>query len=99
MQDGLEDAGATVVGPVPSVDEALRLINSETIDAAMLDVNLGAERSFPIAEALKARAKPFLFATGYNSADIAAEWQHATIVIKPLRIAAVERLLGLGHPR
>lgn len=95
----LEKAGATVVGPAPSVGQALRLIDaSTTIDAAVLDVNLGDERSFPIAETLQARGVPFLFATGYNSGDIPAEWRHATIVMKPLRITSVEQLLASRDP-
>ena len=93
----LERAGATVVGPVPSIHKALRLIESERIDAAVLDVNLGEEKSFPIAEALEAREVPFLFATGYNSADIPPEWQRANIVMKPLRISAVADLLRTAH--
>lgn len=92
----LENAGAIVAGPVPSVGEALRLLDGEpAVDAAVLDVNLGAdERSFPIAEALEARAIPFLFATGYNSADIPEEWRRARIEMKPLRLAAVAHLLA-----
>uniref|UniRef100_UPI0025E309C8 response regulator n=1 Tax=uncultured Sphingomonas sp. TaxID=158754 RepID=UPI0025E309C8 len=99
VQEELEGAGAAVVGPVPSVSDALHLIESKAIDAAVLDVNLGQERSFPIAEALEARAIPFLFATGYNSADIPDEWQRAVIVMKPLRIEAVEQLLEAGDSR
>lgn len=94
VRDGLEQAGATVLGPVPSVREAFHLIESEPrMDAAVLDVNLGDEKSFPIAEALEAKAVPFLFATGYNSSDIPDEWRRATVVMKPLRVAALEQLL------
>ncbi|MGX9983706.1 response regulator [Methylobacterium fujisawaense] len=58
-------AGATVVGPVPSVERALGLIEEGYIDAAVLDINLG-ERgtSFPIADRLSALGVPYLFATG-----------------------------------
>ena len=77
----------------------MRPIESNTIDAAVLDVNLGeGESSFPIAEAPEAKAIPFLFSTGYNWADIPDEWQRAVIVMKPLRIAAVEQLLASGDP-
>lgn len=91
----LEEAGAVVIGPAPSVSQALRLLENEArIDAAVLDVNLGGERSFPIAEALQASAVPFLFATGYNSADIPDEWRRAEVVLKPLNIGAVRKLLA-----
>ena len=91
----LEEVGATVIGPAPSVVKARALMaSSPVLDAAVLDVNLGAEKSFPIAQALEAAGIPFLFATGYNSGDIPAEWRHVVIVMKPLRIAAVEKLLA-----
>lgn len=64
------------------------------IDAAVLDVNLGGEKSFPIARTLEDSGLPFLFATGYNSTDIPAEWQHVTTVMKPLHIKAVRQLLA-----
>lgn len=100
IRQDLEEAGAIVIGPAASVRKALGMIDAPTgIDAAVLDVNLGGEKSFPIAEALEAKGVPFLFATGYNSADIPDEWRRASIVIKPLRIAAVRELLeGSGAP-
>lgn len=95
----LEQAGAVVIGPAPSVEKALRLLKGDpAIDAAVLDVNLNGERSFPVAERLAAQAIPFLFATGYSSADIPAEWRHAPIVTKPLQVACVARLLGQDKP-
>ena len=99
VRDELEGAGAIVVGPAPTVGRALRLIADEpALDAAVLDVNLGSEKSFPIAEALKARAIPFLFATGYNSGDVPDEWRRARIEMKPLRIVAVAQLLAARDP-
>lgn len=94
----LQDAGAIVVGPVPSVSKAMRLLDSEpALDAAVLDVNLGGEKSFPVAQALEEKAIPYLFATGYNSADIPNEWRRARIVMKPLKVVAVEQLLTGGE--
>ena len=90
----IEHAGGSVVGPVPSVDKAVRLVEKAGFDAAVLDVNLGQENSFPIARLLQAQGIPFLFSTGYNSADIPAEWRHVTATMKPLKIADVTRLLG-----
>ena len=97
VQQELEQAGAVVLGPVSSVGKALAILKSDRpIDAAVLDVNLGGELSFPVAEALEASAVPFLFATGYNSADIPGEWRRATIVMKPLQISAVAALFAEG---
>lgn len=97
VADRLEREGAEVVGPAPSVTPSLRLVEKGGLDAAVLDVNLGQESSFPVAQALQDRGVPFLFSTGYNSADIPAEWQHVTVSLKPLSLADVARLLAGGR--
>ncbi|EQB06414.1 hypothetical protein L288_11220 [Sphingobium quisquiliarum P25] len=66
IEDMLVDLGYKVVGPVSRLEDALKLVHSgEPIDAALLDVNLAGERSWPVARALRDRGIPFLFATGY----------------------------------
>lgn len=63
MSRTLDAAGAEVVGPVPTVATAIRLVRTRKIDAAVLDVNLGGETSFPVADALAADGVPFIFVT------------------------------------
>ena len=94
VADRLEREGADVIGPAPSVAAGLQLIEKGGVDAAILDVNLGQKNSFPIAQELQARGVPFLFSTGYNSADIPSEWQHVAVSMKPLRIVDVTKLLA-----
>jgi DNA-binding response OmpR family regulator len=65
----LRKAGHEVVGPVPSVCQALSMIN-EDVDAALLDFSLNEEDSSPIAEELAARGIPFAFLTGYDPKDV-----------------------------
>ena len=98
VADKLAREGASVVGPVPSVAMSLRLIEEGGVDAAVLDVNLGQENSFPIAQVLQDQDIPFLFSTGYNSADIPPMWQHVTVAMKPLKIADVLKLLAPDGP-
>jgi DNA-binding response OmpR family regulator len=62
-QDFLEDLGHEPVGPAHDLQTALSL-TSEQIDAAILDVSLGASKSFDVARRLQAHAIPFAFATG-----------------------------------
>ena len=93
VADQLKRAGAVVIGPAPSVAKAKRLLAAGDVDAAVLDVNLGEENSFPVAQELQDRGVPFLFSTGYDSADIPAEWKHVTVAMKPLRPALVVALL------
>ena len=60
----LEKAGAAVVGPAPTREAALALLTSERVDIAVLDIELHGELVFPVADYLRARAIPFIFATG-----------------------------------
>ncbi len=64
-RDMLEEFGAIVIGPATTVEEALELANRETIDIALLDLNLHGHSSSVVADALEARGIPVVFATGY----------------------------------
>lgn len=67
LKDALESLGSIVVGPVPSVEKAIKTIASETkIDAAIVDINLGGVMAYPVADALLARKIPFVFTSGYE---------------------------------
>src|ERR1700683_5254261 len=52
LEDMLADLGCTVIGPASSVNQALAMIDTEPIDAVVLDVNLNGQVSYPIANAL-----------------------------------------------
>src|SRR4051794_30804408 len=67
----LEALGAQVVGPVGSLEGALSLVESDGgIDAAFLDLNLGGDEAYPIADALLARGAHVVFTTGYEENTI-----------------------------
>jgi two-component system, response regulator PdtaR len=69
MQSMLEEQGAEVIGPASSLQEARALLADSQPNAAVLDVNLNGEYVFPLAEDLRARGIPFLFATAYTDDD------------------------------
>ncbi|MBM6594126.1 response regulator [Microvirga pudoricolor] len=80
-----EQSGAVVIGPVGSVEGALKLVAAtDRIDAAVLDLNLRGEMSFPIADALQARNVPFVFATGYDGAAIPQRYAGIVRCEKPV---------------
>jgi DNA-binding response OmpR family regulator len=84
IEDHLEHAGVTVIGPATSVAEALMLLDGETtVDAAVLDVNLRGEKVFPIAAALRKRLIPFIFVTGYTSDEISPAYKDIPLLEKP----------------
>ena len=95
LRDALTEAGAQVLGPVPSVGDAQALIAREAeIDAAVLDINLRGEMVFPVADVLSERGVPFAFATGYDEWALPERFAGAPRVEKPLKGALVMALLG-----
>jgi DNA-binding response OmpR family regulator len=62
----LEGRGWSVLGPVASVEAALRLLNKETPAVALLDVNLADGPVTLVAEALRARNVPFVMASAHS---------------------------------
>lgn len=79
----LERAGAQVIGPAPAVDAALSALDASP-DGAILDINLGGEMAFPVADALLERGVPFVFATGYDAQVIPPRFVHVKRCEKPM---------------
>ncbi len=80
----LAEEGVANIMTAASASEALRLIGSNAMDAAVLDVNLGRETSMEVAEKLTELEVPFVFATGYgDSATIPMHMSHIPVVRKP----------------
>ncbi len=83
VEDALLDAGASVIGPAATVAEALALLERETPEAAVLDLNLAGETSTPVADALAARGVPFVVATGYGADGLPAGHAEVPVLAKP----------------
>jgi CheY-like chemotaxis protein len=97
----LEELGAEVIGPAPTVREALHLIASDTgaLDGAVLDINLNGERAYAVAEALASRQVPFVFTTGYDAVVIPAAYAAVPRLNKPVDKAELSRLLTRSWAR
>jgi PAS domain S-box-containing protein len=93
LESGLSEAGATVIGPAYELEEALALLD-QPIDAAVLDANLNGHSVSPVAEALKARNVPFVFATGYGEAGGAPGDFDAPVIRKPYDVTQVAAALA-----
>ena len=59
------------------------MLDAEAIDAAVLDVNLNGQMSYPVADALAARGVPFVFSTGYNKVRLPNSYQNFPVLQKP----------------
>ena len=91
MRRVFEENGAQVIGPVGSIDDALAIIDeTPRIDGAVLDINLREVMVFPVADALRARGVPFVFATGYEENAVPKRLRdtiHCEKPIEPVRLA------------
>jgi DNA-binding response OmpR family regulator len=81
---------ARVLGPVGTIDAAFALVRSgQPIDAAVIDVNLGGEMAFPLADLLIERSIPFLFTTGYDESVIPNRFAGVVRLEKPLNTGEI----------
>lgn len=95
VEDMLLDSGASVIGPAGGVQDALDAISSnDAIDGALLDVNLGGEQSFEVADALAGRGIPFIFVTGYGGAGVRDRYPDAPTLQKPFVTSDLQRALA-----
>lgn len=92
MEGMLESLGYEVGGPAFSLEHGLRIVGSETFSAALLDVNLAGEASYPIATLLKERGVPFAFVTGYGAAA-AREFPGVVVLQKPCTKAQLATII------
>jgi DNA-binding response OmpR family regulator len=94
----LKDAGAEIIGPAGTLEEAGKLAAANGISAALLDIRLGDDEVWPVARLLAGKGVPFAFCTGHFSADtLSPEWAGRPILTKPARpqhiITALTELL------
>ena len=95
VEDMLTELGCSVVGPAHAVGEALALAQADqSLDAALLDVNLAGEPVFAVADALRAIGVPAIFSTGYGAADLRAVDRGSPVLQKPFRAGDLARALG-----
>lgn len=95
VEDMLSELGCSVVGPAHALDAALDLAQSEVgLDAALLDVNLGGQPVFAVADALRARGVPAIFSTGYGDAGLRDVDRGSAVLQKPFRAGDLARALN-----
>lgn len=98
IEMALEDLGCSAICAVASVAEALAILARQGFDAAMVDVNLGGEKSYPVADALARLGIPFAFSTGYGDHGDRVDLDDRPVLRKPyLRsdlVAVFEQLMA-----
>lgn len=84
VEDLLRDLGCARVWHASRIGAALKIVAERRPGAAILDVNLGGDVVFPVAEALEAAGTPFVFTTGYERDIVPARWRNRPFVQKPI---------------
>jgi CheY-like chemotaxis protein len=91
LETSLIELGA-IVTAVSNVGAAFAALAIAMPDFAVLDFELGAETSEPIAEVVQARSIPFLYLSGYSEHDERfGRWPGIRVLAKPLSAASIAR--------
>ncbi len=87
LEDMLGDLGCDCVTAAATVEQTLALMQTQSFDAAILDVNLDGDKSYAVADALAARGVPFVFSTGYSDSGVAEGYRDRPVLRKPYQFA------------
>jgi CheY-like chemotaxis protein len=79
-----------VIGVAATSAEALDMIERDQPEGALLDINLGGETSFPVADRLAEVGVPFAFCSGYAAdAMLPERFAGVPLIRKPFNAASV----------
>jgi DNA-binding response OmpR family regulator len=100
LEDMLDSLGVVVSGPARTLDEGFALMGDRTFDLAILDVSLGRQPVFPLAEALQDRGVTLLFTTGYDRLDGGTRFEGCHVLSKPYTTVSLAEAMrvALGVP-
>ena len=95
MRTELMDVGAIVIGPAATLAGAFALLKrSPDLDGAVLDLNLGGEMAYPLADVLLERGIPIVFTTGYDAAVVPGRFSSTPRCEKPIDVRRVVQAIG-----
>ncbi len=98
IEDTLQFAGHSVVGPAKTIPQALTLIDRGDVDAAILDLQIDETVSFDVGQRLDELRIPWAITTAHAPSFILPQFSHVEVLIKPFTVTAlvqlIESLLG-----
>jgi CheY-like chemotaxis protein len=86
LEGELTALGHEVIGPVGRVQQALAIAQHDSLDVALLDVNVNGAEVYPVADALAARGIPYIFVTGYGNRGLRAQYRDRPTLQKPFEV-------------
>lgn len=90
----VEQSGYGVAGVVTNLDEAFAFIDDHAVDTAVLDIDLRGRSVYPLAEVLKSRGIPFVYASSSSERSIPAAYRSGPVVQKPFAPSELKRALA-----
>ena len=94
IEEAVRELGYEVLGPVARLSSAMEIAESQPVDGALLDINLDGVQVFPLADLLRERGVPFLFATGYDRRTVLPpRFGSVPTLAKPFSPSELARLL------
>src|SRR6202049_393686 len=94
VADMLEELGYSVAAEAGEIGEAVKLAQSTAFDLAILDVNVNGKVITPVAELIKARNLPFIFATGYGSSGLPEDYRDRPALQKPFQLETLAQMIN-----
>jgi CheY-like chemotaxis protein len=94
LEDMLAELGHKVAAEAAQIEDALLAIEKSEFDLAIIDVNLGGQSIAPVALALAALGRPFVFSTGYGPQGLPEGFRERPILKKPFHIDGLRAALA-----
>ncbi len=95
LEESLTDLGHEPIGAAATVDQAMAMLDSQPVDAALLDFSLGQNStSAPIAHRLREKGTPFFYLSGHASLQATDNTPAAPLLIKPVSLVDLKSALA-----
>jgi DNA-binding NtrC family response regulator len=93
VANAIKCCGGSVVGPVADIEKARNLVQRETVNGVILDLQLKGETSLPFADELMSRGTPVILATGYAQSHLPERYSDLPQLTKPVSETALIQLV------
>jgi CheY-like chemotaxis protein len=94
LEDIVTDLGHDPIGPMMRLQPALTAAETGDFDFAILDINLAGQQSFPVADCLRRRGIPFIFASGYGGAGLGEGYSDIPVLQKPYDSCQIAQMIA-----
>lgn len=93
LKSMLEEIGCEVVGMAARLREAEEMARREKLDGVLLDLNLGGQFAYPVADILKERDIPFIIMSGYDAGQLHPGFAGLPNMQKPFEREGLEAMI------